>query len=117
MLSEEGLSNFYSFLSVCLMIEFDEGWCMDLIGIFPGVVAFGIALPFDQILQGLTLPPGLVGTYLFHFVFFFAINQIQWRSGEVKAVRWCFSVCHYQTGVEHWMYAPLSQKLELDCHR
>jgi hypothetical protein len=32
------------------MIEFDEGWCVDLIGIFPGVVAFRVSFPFDQIL-------------------------------------------------------------------
>ena len=56
------------------MIEFDEFWCMDLISIFPGVVAFGITLPLDQILQGFALPPGPMGTYLFHFIFGFSIN-------------------------------------------
>jgi hypothetical protein len=68
------------------MIEFDEGWCMDLIGIFPGVVAFGIALPFDQILQGLAAPPSPVCADLFHFVFFFSINQVGWRLGEVRTM-------------------------------
>jgi hypothetical protein len=59
---------------------------MDLIGILPGVVAFGVTLPLDQILQGLALPPGLVGVYLLHFVFFFPINQIRWQSREVRPV-------------------------------
>jgi hypothetical protein len=79
-------SGLYSFLSVCLVIEFDEGWCMDLIGIFPGVIAFRVALPFNQILQGLALPPGPVGTYLLHLVLFFSINQIWWWLGEVTPV-------------------------------
>jgi hypothetical protein len=35
-------SSFYGFLSICLVIEFDEDWCMNLIGIFLGVVTFGV---------------------------------------------------------------------------
>jgi hypothetical protein len=84
--SKEDLSSLYSFLSVCLVIEFDKGWRVDLIGVLPSVVAFRVTLSFDQILQGLALPPGTVGMYLFHFVFFFAINKIQWWLGEVRAV-------------------------------
>jgi hypothetical protein len=68
------------------MVEFDEVGGMDLIGVFPGVVAFGVSFPFDQILQHFVLPPGPVGTYLLHFVFCFAINQIWWRSGKVRAM-------------------------------
>jgi hypothetical protein len=80
------LPGFCSCLSSVLVIEFDEIWCMDLIGIFPSVVAFGVPLPFDQILQGLVLPPGPMGTYLFHFVLRFSINQIWWWSGKIRAV-------------------------------
>ena len=86
MLCQVGLSSSYSFLDACLMIEFDEGWRMGLIGVFPGVVAFGIALPFDQILQGLVPPPGPVGMDLFHFVFLFSINQIRQWLCEVRSV-------------------------------
>jgi hypothetical protein len=68
------------------MIEFDELRCVDLIGIFPSVVTFRVARPFDQILQGLGPPPGPMGTDLFHFIFFFSINQIRRWSGEVGAV-------------------------------
>jgi hypothetical protein len=68
------------------VIEFDESWCMDLIGVFPSVVTFRVALPLDQILQGLMLPPGPVGTYLLHFILLLAINQIRWQSGEVRAM-------------------------------
>jgi hypothetical protein len=69
-----------------LVVTFDEFGRMDLIGIFPSVVAFRVTLPFDQILQGPGPPPGPMGTYLLHFIFLFSINQIRWRSGEVGAV-------------------------------
>jgi hypothetical protein len=69
-----------------LLVEFDEFGRVDLIGVLPSVVAFRVTLPFDQILQGLGPPPGPMGTYLLHFIFFFPINQIRWRSGKVGAV-------------------------------
>jgi hypothetical protein len=81
------LPGFHSFLGSVLMIEFDEIWCVDLIGLFPGIIALGVPFPFDEVLQGLAPPPGLMGTYLFYFVFFFAINQIWWRSGKVWSMR------------------------------
>jgi hypothetical protein len=59
---------------------------MDLIGVLPGVIAFGVALPFDQILQGPAPPPGPMGAYLFDFVLSFAINQIWQGSGKVGAM-------------------------------
>jgi hypothetical protein len=65
------------------VIEFDEFRRMDLIGVFPGVVAFGVAYPLDQILRSFGPPPGPMGPDLFHLVFFFPVNQIRWRSGEV----------------------------------
>jgi len=65
------------------VIEFDEGWCVDLISILLGVVAFGVTLPFDEILQCLAASPSLVAVDLFHFIFFFSINQIRGRSGEI----------------------------------
>jgi hypothetical protein len=41
------------------MIKFDEGWCVELISVFSGVVTFGVTLPLDQILQGVKLLRGL----------------------------------------------------------
>ena len=89
------------------MVEFDEFGRMDLIGVFPSVITFGIPLPLDQILQGLVSPPGPVGMYLFHFILLFPINQIWWRSGEVRSMCLCFSVGGDQTGMEDWMDVPL----------
>jgi hypothetical protein len=68
------------------MIKFDEDWGVDLVGVFSSVAAFGVALPFDQILQSFALPLGPVSMYLFHFIFRFSINQIWWQSGEVGAI-------------------------------
>jgi len=33
------------------MIEFDEVGGMDLIGVFPSIVAFGVSFPFDEVLE------------------------------------------------------------------
>jgi hypothetical protein len=89
------------------MVEFDKFGRVNLIGVFPSVVAFGVALPFDQILQGLGPPPGPVRTYLLHFVLLFSINQIWWRSGKVGSVCLCFSVSGDKTVVEDQMDVPL----------
>jgi hypothetical protein len=32
------------------MIEFDEDGCVNLIGVFPSVVTFGVTFPFDEVL-------------------------------------------------------------------
>jgi hypothetical protein len=83
---ESDMLCFYGFQSISLMITFDEGWCMDVIGIFLSVVAFRVVLPFDQILQGLMVFPSPVSMDLFHFIFLFSINQIRGRPGEVRAM-------------------------------
>jgi hypothetical protein len=65
------------------MIEFDKDGHVNLIGIFPSVVTFGVTFPFDEVLQCFAMPPSLVAVDLFYLVFFFAISQIRGRSGEV----------------------------------
>jgi hypothetical protein len=65
---------FYGLQGVSSVVEFDESWGMDLIGILPGIVTFRVALPFDQILQGLATSPSPVTVDLFHFVLLFPIN-------------------------------------------
>ena len=68
------------------MIEFDESRCVDLIGVFPSVVTLRVTLPFDEILQGLVVPPSLVAADSIHFIFLFSINQIRGRPREVQPV-------------------------------
>jgi hypothetical protein len=80
------LSCFYGPQGVSPVIEFDEVWCVGLISVFPGVVTFRVTFPLDQVLQGLVTSPSPVSADLFHFIFFFLINQIRGRPGEVRAV-------------------------------
>ena len=48
---DEESSSFYPLEGVISVIEFDQVWSMCLIGVFPGIVAFGVPFPFDQILK------------------------------------------------------------------
>jgi len=45
------VSSFYALEGVSLVIEFDEVGRVDLIGIFPSIVTFGISFPFDEVLE------------------------------------------------------------------
>jgi len=49
-LKQKALS-FYALKGVSFVIKFDEVRGVGLIGIFPGVVAFGVSFPFDEILE------------------------------------------------------------------
>ena len=79
-------SSFYPLERVPLMIEFDEVRCMDLIGIFPSIVTFGISLPFDEVLERPRPSMMSMAFDQLHFIFCFSINQIRWWLGEVGAV-------------------------------
>ena len=48
---DEEPSSFYPLEGVISVIEFNQVWGMCLIGVFPSIVAFGVSLPFDQILE------------------------------------------------------------------
>jgi len=43
--------SFYLLERVAFVIEFDEVGHMDLIGVFPSIVAFGISFPLDKVLE------------------------------------------------------------------
>jgi len=45
------VSPFYLLERVPFVIKFDEVGCMDLIGVFPSIVAFRVSLPFDEVLE------------------------------------------------------------------
>jgi hypothetical protein len=75
---------FYDFQSISSMIKFDKNGHVNLIGVFPSVVTFGVTLPFDEILQGFAMSPSSVAEDLFYLIFFLAINQIRGRSGEIQ---------------------------------
>ena len=48
---DEESSSFYPLEGVISVIEFGQVRGMCLIGVFPGIVAVGVSLPFDQILE------------------------------------------------------------------
>ena len=48
---DESSSSFYPLEGVIFMIEFDQVRGMCLIGVFPGIVAFGVSFPLDQVLE------------------------------------------------------------------
>ena len=85
-------SPIYFLERVVTMIEFDELGCMNLIGVFLSIVAFGIVFPFDEVLKGFRLSIASMTLDLVHFIFFFTINQVRWRLGEVWAVQGCFAI-------------------------
>ena len=68
------------------MIKFDEVGCMDLIGVFPGVIAFRISFPLDKVLELSRVSIMSVASYQLHFIFCFSINQVRRWSGEVWTV-------------------------------
>jgi len=68
------------------VIEFDKVQCMDLIGIFLGIVTFKVSFPFDEVLECSSAFMTLVASYQLHFVFHFSIDQVRWWPGEVRAM-------------------------------
>ena len=48
---DEKSSSFYPLERVVFVIKFDQVRGVCLIGVFPSVVAFGVSLPFDQVLE------------------------------------------------------------------
>ncbi len=81
---------------------------MDLISRFPCVVAFGVALPFDEILKFLGSSELLVCDYSFDFVFIFSVNKVRWWLAEVGAMGLCFMIGRQQGCMEHIMDLPVS---------
>ena len=79
----------YGRLSV---IGFKDVRGMDVLGRFPCVVAFGVALPFYEIFQGLATPKMSMITDLLHFVFCFSVDKVRWWSGKVGAMCGSFAI-------------------------
>jgi len=77
---------------ILLVIGFNELWSMDLVSWLPGIVHFGIALPFDQVLEGLRPSRMSVINDLFDFVFFFSFDEV-WRwSRIVRSMCFCLAI-------------------------
>jgi hypothetical protein len=79
--SDESIS-----LYVFLLILLQQIRSVDVICRLPCVIALGVSLPFDQILQGATVPKVLMISDGFDFVLSFSFDKIQWWPGEVRPV-------------------------------
>jgi len=76
----------------CGLIMLDKIRGMDMVSWLPGVVTFGVSLPFDEILKSFCSSELSVCDDSFDFVFFFSVDEIGRWSGEVWAVRSCFMI-------------------------
>ena len=74
------------------MIGFNNLGCMYGVSWFPCVVAFGVAEPFDKVLESSRASVTSVASYLLHFVFFLSVDKVRWWSGEVRSVSGCFVI-------------------------
>ena len=50
---------------------------MNLVHWFPGVVTFGVSLPFNEVLELSRLALASVVQYSLHFIFFFSTNKVR----------------------------------------
>ncbi len=79
-------------MSSCGLIMLDKFRGMNLVSWFPCVVAFGVSLPFDEILRSFCSSELSVCNNSFDFVFVFSINEVGGQSGEVWAMCSCFMI-------------------------
>ncbi len=76
----------------CGLIMLDKFRGVNLVSWFPCVVAFGVSLPFDQVLKSFRSSEVSVCNDSFDFVLFFSVDEVRRWSGEVWAVRSCFMI-------------------------
>ena len=85
----------------------DNFGSMDLISWFPSIVAFGVSLPFDEVLELSGSSVLSVCDDSFDFVLFFPIDKVRGWSGKVWTVRSCFVVGSQERCVKHIMNSPI----------
>ena len=74
------------------MISLYEIWGVYLVSWFPSVIAFRIALPFEEILELFSPSMTSVAPYLLHFVFRLSRDKVRWWSGVIGSVRVRFDI-------------------------
>src|SRR5216684_1928720 len=77
---------------VALVVLFEKVWSVNILGWFPGVVAFGVSLPLHIVLERSRFPMTSVVDQVFDFVFFGILDQIRWRFQKIGAVNGVFLV-------------------------
>ena len=79
---------------------------MNVLGWFPGVIAFGVPFPLHEVLERSRPSISSVVDQVFHFVFFGSLDEIRWGSGEVGAVDGVFLVWKQEGSVEYIVDGP-----------
>jgi hypothetical protein len=100
-------SRLYMLQRVTLMIFPEQLRGLDVFDGFPGVVAFGVSLPLDQVLE---LPPPAVTAMVSNrldLVLLSIIDKVRWGSREVFSVLFRLLKRHEERGVEDGVYGPL----------
>ena len=98
---------------VPLMVFPKYSWGLDVFNGLPGVVAFGVPFPLDQVLE---LPPPAVTAMVSNrldFVLFSIIDKVRWGSREVLPVLIRLFERHEERGVEDGVYGPLWGQAQL----
>ncbi len=79
-------------MSCCGLIMLDNFRGVDLISWFPYIVAFGVSLPFNEILELSGSSVLSVCNDSLDFVFLFSVNEVRGWSGKVWAMHSCFVI-------------------------
>jgi hypothetical protein len=95
------------------MIFSEQSWGLDVFDGLPGVVAFGVPFPLDQILE--LSPPAVTAmvSNRLDFVLLPIIDKVRWGSREVLPVLIRLFKRHEKRGVEHGVYGPLWGQAQL----
>jgi hypothetical protein len=88
-------------------------WGLDMFNGLPGVVAFGVPLPLDQILE--LSPPAVMAmvSNRLDFVLFPIIDKVRWGSREVLPILIHLLEWHEERSVKHGVYGPLWGQAQL----
>jgi hypothetical protein len=80
---------------------------LDVFNGLPGVVALGVPLPLDQVLE--LSPPAVTAmvSNRLDFVLLSIIDKVRWGPREVLSVLIRLFKRHEERGVEHGVYGPL----------
>ena len=97
----------YKLQGVTLMIFLEHLWGLDVLDGLPGVVAFGVPLPLDQVLEFPSPAVTAMVSNCLDFVLLLIIDKVRWGPREVLPVLIRLFEGHEERGVEHGVYSPL----------
>jgi hypothetical protein len=91
-LSPSPFIRFLIFDWVLFVVLADQLWGENLFHWFPRVIACGVVLPFDQVLESFVSPEEAVGHDCFYFIFCLSIDDLWWWSLEIGSFLFRFPI-------------------------